>query len=132
MPERRRYPSDLSDARWELVESVLTAWRSRPGHRPATRHDLRSLLDAVLYVNWTWLPWRCLPHDYLLVTWNQHRWIRAWRSHRPRPGSVAGRDRGPQRRPLFRQPRPGAAAHSWRSGYAACWAKPTHSPRAHR
>ena len=25
MSERRRYPSDLSDARWELVEPVLTA-----------------------------------------------------------------------------------------------------------
>ncbi|MEU7731299.1 IS5 family transposase [Streptomyces sp. NPDC040724] len=69
MPERRRYPSDLSDARWELVEPVLTAWRSeRRGRgldigRPPD-HDLRSLLDAVLYVNRTGIPWRYLPHDY--------------------------------------------------------------------
>ncbi|MFD9504199.1 IS5 family transposase [Streptomyces sp. NPDC060035] len=69
MPERRRYPSDLSDARWELVEPVLTAWRSeRRGRgldigRPPN-HDLRSLLDAVLYVNRTGIPWRYLPHDY--------------------------------------------------------------------
>ncbi|MFI9569384.1 IS5/IS1182 family transposase, partial [Streptomyces rishiriensis] len=27
MPTRRPYPSDLSDARWELVEPVLAAWR---------------------------------------------------------------------------------------------------------
>lgn len=27
MPKRRPYPSDLSDARWELIEPVLTAWR---------------------------------------------------------------------------------------------------------
>ncbi|MGW0393022.1 IS5 family transposase [Streptomyces sp. NPDC003042] len=69
MPERRRYPSDLSDARWQLVEPVLTAWRSeRRGRgldigRPPD-HDLRSLLDAVLYVNRTGIPWRYLPHDY--------------------------------------------------------------------
>ncbi|RAJ29647.1 putative transposase of IS4/5 family DUF4096, partial [Kitasatospora sp. SolWspMP-SS2h] len=53
MPERRRYPSDLSDARWSLVEPVLTAWRAeRRGRgldigRPPD-HDLRSLLDAIL------------------------------------------------------------------------------------
>lgn len=67
--ERRRYPSDLSDARWELVEPVLTAWRAeRRGRgldigRPPD-HDLRALLDAVLYVNRTGIPWRYLPHDY--------------------------------------------------------------------
>ncbi|MFD9225644.1 IS5 family transposase [Streptomyces sp. NPDC060064] len=65
----RRYPSDLSDARWELVEPVLAAWRAeRRGRgldigRPPD-HDLRILLDAVLYVNRTGIPWRCLPHDY--------------------------------------------------------------------
>ncbi|WP_420707027.1 transposase, partial [Streptomyces sp. NRRL F-2664] len=59
----------MSDARWELVEPVLTAWRSeRRGRgldigRPPD-HDLRSLLDAVLYVNRTGIPWRYLPHDY--------------------------------------------------------------------
>jgi transposase len=69
MPERRRYPSDPSDARWEPVEPVLTAWRAeRRGRgldigRPPD-HDLRSLLDAVLYVNRTGTPWRYLPHDY--------------------------------------------------------------------
>ncbi|WP_329125119.1 IS5 family transposase [Streptomyces sp. NBC_01353] len=69
MPERRRYPSDLSDACGELVEPVLTAWRSeRRGRgldigRPPD-HDLRSLPDALLYVNRTGIPWRYLPHDY--------------------------------------------------------------------
>ncbi|MFD8440392.1 IS5 family transposase [Streptomyces microflavus] len=69
MTERRRYPSDLSDARWELVEPVLTAWRAeRRGRGPdigrPPNHDLRSLLDAVLHVNRTGIPWRYLPHDY--------------------------------------------------------------------
>ncbi|WP_329448856.1 IS5 family transposase (plasmid) [Streptomyces sp. NBC_01426] len=69
MSERRRYPSDLSDARWELVEPVLTAWRAERRGRgldigQPPDHDLRSLLDAVLYVNRTGIPWRYLPHDY--------------------------------------------------------------------
>lgn len=63
VPECRRYLSDLSDARWELVDPVLTAWRAeRRGRgvdigRPPD-HDLRNLLDAVLYVNRTGIPWR--------------------------------------------------------------------------
>ncbi|MFE9734793.1 IS5/IS1182 family transposase, partial [Streptomyces sp. NPDC005863] len=27
MTDRRAYPSDLSDARWALIEPVLSAWR---------------------------------------------------------------------------------------------------------
>ncbi|MFK8843672.1 IS5 family transposase [Streptomyces sp. Ac-502] len=69
MTARRRYPSDLSDARWALVEPVLAAWRlERRGRaldfgRPP-EHDLRTLMDAILYVNRTGIPWRYLPHDY--------------------------------------------------------------------
>jgi transposase len=69
MSARRRYPSDLSDARWALVEPLLTSWREDKvrrglniGHPP--RHELRDLLDAVLYVARTGIPWRYLPHDY--------------------------------------------------------------------
>src|SRR6266567_3473577 len=55
MPARRPYPSDLSDARWALVEPTLTAWRERErraglGIGRPPQHDLRSLLDAILYV----------------------------------------------------------------------------------
>ncbi|WP_274565057.1 IS5 family transposase [Streptomyces spiramyceticus] len=69
MEERRAYPSDLSDARWELVEPVLTAWRAeRRRHaldigRPPG-HDLREILNAILYVDRTGVQWRYLPHDF--------------------------------------------------------------------
>lgn len=69
MTEQRPYPSDLSDARWKLVEPVLTAWRAeRKGRaldigRPP-EHDLRAILNAILYVDRTGIPWRYLPHDY--------------------------------------------------------------------
>ncbi|MCW7946482.1 hypothetical protein AAW14_31965 [Streptomyces hygroscopicus] len=66
MAEYRRSPSDLSDARWELVEPILAAWRAeRRGPdldigRPPD-HDLHSLLDAILYVNRTGIPCPYLP-----------------------------------------------------------------------
>ncbi|GAA4834919.1 hypothetical protein GCM10023235_06990 [Kitasatospora terrestris] len=50
-----RYPSDLSDARWALVEPAPTAWRQARTERALAfgrppEHDLRDLLDAILYV----------------------------------------------------------------------------------
>ncbi|WKV75988.1 IS5 family transposase [Streptomyces sp. PCS3-D2] len=69
MPKRRPYPSDLSNARWELIEPVLVAWRfERRGRaldfgRPP-EHDLRDIMDAILYVDRTGVQWRYLPHDF--------------------------------------------------------------------
>jgi transposase len=69
MATRRPYPSDLSDARWALVEPTLTAWRGRErraglGIGRPPRHDLRCILDAILSVDRTGIPWRYLPHEY--------------------------------------------------------------------
>lgn len=68
-PKRRPYPSDLSDARWELIEPVLAAWRfERRGRALAfgrpPEHDLRDIKDAILYVDRTGVQWRYLPHDF--------------------------------------------------------------------
>ncbi|MFF6904233.1 IS5 family transposase [Streptomyces hydrogenans] len=73
MAKRRPYPSDLSDARWELIEPVLTAWRLERRRtalhfgRPP-EHDLRDIMDAILYVDRTGVQWRYLPHDF--PPWN--------------------------------------------------------------
>lgn len=69
MPKRRPYPSDLSDARWELIEPVLSAWRfERGGMAPdfgrPPEHDLRDIMEAILYVDRTGVQWRYLPHDF--------------------------------------------------------------------
>ncbi|MFD0208537.1 IS5 family transposase [Streptomyces hirsutus] len=68
MSQRKPYPSDLSDARWALIEPTLTAWRKarldrRPTGQPA-KVDLRDVFDAILYVNRTGIPWKYLPHDF--------------------------------------------------------------------
>jgi transposase len=63
---RRAYPSDLSDARWALIEPTLTAWRAtRRGPGVAARvHDLREIVNAILYVCRTGIAWAYLPHDF--------------------------------------------------------------------
>ncbi|MEU8274806.1 transposase [Microbispora bryophytorum] len=66
MTEKRPYPSDLSDARWKLVEPVLTAWcAERRGRgldigRPP-QHDLRAIFSAILYVDRTGSPGATCP-----------------------------------------------------------------------
>lgn len=83
MTPRKPYPSDLSDARWALVEPVLTAWRAArrsqgiPGGRPP-EHELRDLLDAIVHVDRTGIPWRHLPNDY--PPWESvYHYFAAWR-----------------------------------------------------
>jgi len=65
-PTRRPYPTDLSDTRWKLIEPILVAWRARRKgldiQKP--RHDLRRVVNAILYVNRTGIAWRYLPHDF--------------------------------------------------------------------
>lgn len=68
MPPRRPYRSDLSDARWALIEPVMSAWRAVRAEaglglsEPA--HDLREIVNAILYVNRTGIAWEYLPHDF--------------------------------------------------------------------
>jgi transposase len=65
---RRRpvYPSDMSDAEWEVIEAqaveLMAQIRLAPG-RPA-EHPLRSMLDAVRYVVGNGIQWRALPVDF--------------------------------------------------------------------
>jgi len=63
---RRPYRSDLSDARWALIEPMLSAWRAGRvglGISPI-QHDLREIVNAILYVNRTGIAWEYLPHDF--------------------------------------------------------------------
>ena len=74
MAENKRYPSDLTDAQWELIEPLVPAPRS--GGRPAV-HSRRRVVDAILYVNRTGCAWRQLPHDlppWATVFWYHKRW----------------------------------------------------------
>lgn len=60
-PSRRRYPTDLTDAQWQLLEPLLPP-NTGPG-RPTTL-DLREIVNALLYLQQAGCAWRLLPHDF--------------------------------------------------------------------
>ncbi|MGH3503416.1 MAG: IS5 family transposase [Nocardioidaceae bacterium] len=68
-----RYPSDLTDEQWALIEPMVAV---KPGGRPA-KHPRRRIVDAIFYVNRTGCSWRQLPHDFPpwdTVYWYFQRW----------------------------------------------------------
>jgi transposase len=68
MPTRKPYRSDLSEAQWALIKPTLTAWRAPRLARKVSDnqpvHDLREIVNAILYVNRTGCAWEYLPHDF--------------------------------------------------------------------
>jgi transposase len=66
--QREPHPSDLSDARWALMEPTLTAWRAERQKTSLNLGgkvtDLREVMKAILFLNRTGAPWRYLPHDF--------------------------------------------------------------------
>jgi transposase len=62
--EGRRYASDLTDAEWALIEPHMPAVK-RLGRPRVT--ELRSVLDAILYIARTGCQWRMLPWDFSSV-----------------------------------------------------------------
>src|SRR5438270_8198561 len=70
-----RYPSDLSDAEWAIVEPMIPP--ARHGGRKRSV-NVREVLNGIFYVLWTGCQWKALPkdlppkstvHDYLDL-WN--------------------------------------------------------------
>ena len=51
------YPSDLSDSQWQVIKQYLNTNRKR-------KHDLRQIVNAILYLVKTGCQWRMLPHDF--------------------------------------------------------------------
>lgn len=59
--KRKPYPSDVTDAQWLLLESLLPR-ASRRGRPRKT--DLREILNALFYHTREGGSWRALPHDF--------------------------------------------------------------------
>lgn len=66
--KRLPYATDLSDARWALIEPVLSEWRARRAEAglglAGPVHELREIVNAILYVNRAGCAWHLLPHDF--------------------------------------------------------------------
>ena len=55
-----RYPSDLTDAEWALIEPMIPP--ARRGGRPRDV-NVREVLNGIFYVLWTGCQWSALPKD---------------------------------------------------------------------
>jgi transposase len=55
-----RYPSDMTDAEWALVEPLIP--RAKPGGNKRTV-DVRAVVNGVMYVLGTGCQWAALPKD---------------------------------------------------------------------
>ena len=72
---RKKYPTDLSDAEWRILEPLVPAIKS--GGRPA-HYARRDILNGILYVLRSGCQWRMLPHD--LPNWQTvYTYYRNWR-----------------------------------------------------
>ena len=72
-----RYPSDLTDEEWEIVEQVLKDVDPYTTGRPR-KVNLREIVNAIFYINKTGCQWRFLPKDfpnYSLVSYYYHKWV---------------------------------------------------------
>jgi putative transposase len=58
---RKRYPSDLTDSQWAVLESWIPP--PRPGGRPR-KTNMREVLNAIFYFTREGCSWRALPHDF--------------------------------------------------------------------
>jgi transposase len=122
-----RYPSDLSDAQWSVLETEargvmaeLVAVAGRP-----MRHDLRAMLDAVGYVTRYGIEWRALPVDF--PPWQAvYAFFERW-SARGLPQALVDRLRGRIRVVMGRRDLPSAAIIDAQSVKAAETVTAAHS-----
>jgi transposase len=77
MPNRKPYPSDVSDEEWTFAASYLALVRE---DSPQRNHDLREVLNGLRWVVRTGSPWRYMPHDlppWEAVYQQTRRWLSA-------------------------------------------------------
>jgi len=61
-PERKSYPTDLTDEQWAILEPLVPAARTKRGGRPR-EVPMREVINTILYLNRTGCQWDMLPHD---------------------------------------------------------------------
>jgi transposase len=73
----RRYPSDLDDEEWAVLEPLLPPVRVGGRGRPPV-HSRRAIVNAILYLDRTGCAWRYLPKDF--PPWRTiYGYFAAWR-----------------------------------------------------
>jgi putative transposase len=62
----RRYPSDLTDAKWDIIEPLFRGYFTFTA-------DMREMVNACFYLEHTGCQWRALPSDF-----GPHQTVRTW------------------------------------------------------
>jgi putative transposase len=98
---RKKYPSDLTDEQWAIVEPLIPPAKQSPrGGRPR-KVNLREVLKTLLYLNRSGCQWDMLPHDLLpkstvydyFVQWRDDgTWAKLAEVLRERTRVAAGRE----------------------------------------
>jgi len=101
---RKKYPSDLTDEQWAIVEPLLPPPKANPrGGRPR-QVDMREVLNTLFYLNRSGCQWQMLPHDLLanstvydyFVQWrDEGTWAKVVQALRERIRRAAGREPTP-------------------------------------
>lgn len=68
------YPSDVSDAEWDVIDPLLPP--AKPGGRPRST-SLRHLVNAIFYISRGGCAWRMMPKDFPPYQ-TVYRYFRAW------------------------------------------------------
>ncbi|MDQ1013276.1 transposase [Streptomyces sp. V4I23] len=77
----RRYPSDMTDAEWAVVRSLLPvpSWMNGKGGQPEG-YCHRQMIDAIRYLVDNGIKWRAMPADF--PAWDRvYAFFRRWRDH---------------------------------------------------
>ena len=96
MEYRQAYDTNLTDAEWNRLESLVPA--PKPGGRPP-KHARREIVNGICYAIRSGGAWRLLPHDlppwrtvyHYFWSWRRHNTVREWvRQAAGREGQPSG------------------------------------------
>jgi len=99
--ERKPYPTDLTDAQWQIIEQLIPP--PKPGGRDR-KTDMRELVNALRYLLRGGVAWRLLPHDFpphgtvwwYYWVWRQDgTWVRIHDALREQVRTAAGKEPTP-------------------------------------
>ena len=73
--EGKRYPSDMSDDEWAILEPLIPPAKPGGRHRSA---NMREVVNGIFYVLRGGIPWRFLPKEF--PPWKTvYHYFRRWR-----------------------------------------------------
>ncbi len=77
--KRKPYPTDLTDAQWEVVRSAMPPAKGGKTGKPRD-YSAREMWNALFYKAKNGCTWRALPHDFPphSAVWQQYR---RWRDN---------------------------------------------------